>query len=292
MPNPPEPAADPRNLLSDRVRRGDYFFLDLTPDPTVDMAIVCGGREICDHTYLVDRPGFRYTSLEFVASGQGTLVLGGRRLDLVPGAAFSYGPGIPHRIEVAPRTSMVKYFVDFSGLRADEFVARAFPEAARWQVTSSTWVQRLFEDLKVAADSLQESRAEVCALIVRQLLSLLADRTHTGSPQDAQLSLKFRKLRSTLQDLALQGYRLEEAARVCGVSPSYLSRLFRRFDSVTPQRFLVQCRMAFAASLLLDPQLLVKEVALLAGYEDQYHFSRNFKVIYGCSPQAFRNLRT
>jgi len=283
---------DPQTFLSDKVRRGDYYFLDLMPDPATDLAVVCGGREVCDHTYLVDRPGFRYTSLEFVASGQGTLYLGDRCLDLVPGSTFSYGPGVPHRIEVAQGSSMVKYFVDFVGFRAEELVSRAFPEVRRWQVTSTAWVQRLFEDLKVAADSLQQSRTEVCALIVRQLLCLLVDRAHSGSPQDAQLSLKFRKLRANLQDIALKGYNLEEAARSCGVSPSYLSRLFRKFDSVTPQRFMLQCRMAFAASLLLDPQLLVKEVALLSGYEDQHHFSRNFKVVYGCSPEAFRKLRT
>ena len=153
-------------------------------------------------------------------------------------------------------------------------------------------MQRLFEDLKVAADSLQESRTVVCSLLVRQLLALLADRTLSGPHQDAGLSLRFRKLKAGLRDQALQGLSLDQAARSCGVSPSYLSRLFRKFDSVTPHQFLVRCRMALAASLLLDPQLLVKEVASLSGYDDPYHFSRTFKSVYGHSPEAFRRLRS
>lgn len=279
-------------LLSDRVTRGDYYFLDLTPDLESGLTVVCGGREVCDRTYVVDRPGFRYFSLEFVASGHGSLVLSGRRFPLVPGTVFSYGPGVAHRIEVTTPSPMVKYFVDFIGTEASGLVNQAYPGGQPWEVTATSWVQRLFEDLKVAADSLQESRALVCSLVVRQLLALLADRGLSGPPEDTQLSLRFRTLRSALKDLALQGVSLDEAARTCGVSPSYLSRLFRRFDTVTPHRFLVQCRMAFAASLLLDRQLLVKEVAVLTGYDDQYHFSRTFKEIYGCSPDSFRRLRT
>jgi len=287
----PPAASHPSHLLSDRVRRGDYYFLDLAPE-AAELAVVCGGREVCDQTYVVDRPGFRYFSLEFVAAGHGTLSLSGRRFSLVPGTVFSYGPGVPHRIEVTTPTPMVKYFVDFVGSQASGLVKEAYPEGHPWEVTATAWIQRLFEDLKVAADTLQESRTNVCALIVRQLLSLLADRGLSGTPEDTPLNLKYRNLRAALKDLALQGLGLEEAARRCGVSPSYLSRLFRKFDSVTPHRFLVQCRMAFAASLLLDPQLLVKEVAQLTGYDDQYHFSRNFKEIYGYSPEAFRKLRT
>jgi AraC-like DNA-binding protein len=186
---------------------------------------------------------------------------------------------------------MLKYFVDFVGIQAFNLVRRAFPEGIPWVVSTSAWIQRLFEDLKVAADSLSESRAEVCSLVVRQLLVLLTDRTLSSTLEEAGLTQRFRKHKNTLRELALKGVDLDQAAQACGVSASYLSRLFRRFDTVTPHQYLIRCRMAFAASLLLDPHLLVKEVATLSGYEDQFHFSRIFKTIYGRSPEAFRKLR-
>ncbi|MEI8094278.1 MAG: AraC family transcriptional regulator [Spirochaetales bacterium] len=278
------------NFLSQRVQRGDYYFLDLSPAPTSGLAVVCGGREVCDSTYVVDRANFRYQSLEFVASGQGVLVLEGRRHELGPGSVFCYGPGVAHRIEASPASSMVKYFVDFSGELGAELLARAFPESRPGRVTATGALARLFEDLKASADSLQASRAEVCSLIVRQILVLLTDRS-VAQPNDPG-SGRFRALKEKLRELATQGFGLEQAARECGVSPSYLARLFRRFDQQTPHQFLVQCRMALAASLLLDPQLLVKEVAALTGYDDPYHFSRCFKTVYGQSPEGFRRLRS
>lgn len=302
-------------FLSDRVKRGDYYFLDLNPDPVGSLSVVCGGRELCDENYLVDRKDFRYYSLEFVASGSGSVSLTGwtpgknsnkpekmseRTIDnktsaltfaLEPGTVFCYGPGIPHRIEAGNQSTMVKYFVDFSGSEAERLAAAAFPEGLPWIVASPDWIQRLFEDLKTAADTLTETRSAVCALIVRQILVMLADRSLSGMPGEMDRSLKFRELKGRLRELALQGCTLGEAAQASNISPSYLSRLFRRFDTETPQRWMMRCRMTFAASLLLDPRLLVKEVAALTGYEDQYHFSRTFKAIYGHSPDSFRRLR-
>jgi AraC-like DNA-binding protein len=47
-------------------------------------------------------------------------------------------------------------------------------------------------------------------------------------------------------------------------------------------------KMARAASLLLNRELLIKEVAQQIGFEDQYHFSKAFKRIYAVSPDSFR----
>jgi AraC-like DNA-binding protein len=278
-------------FLSDRVKRGDYYFLDLNPDPASTLSVVCGGREVCDHSYLVDRKDFRFYSLEFVAAGSGQVRLGDKDHLLEPGTVFCYGPGIPHRINADPATAMVKYFVDFSGTEAAILVKSSFPDGRPWAVSSAEWIQRLFEDLKSAADHLTESRIEVCSLIVRQLLVMLADRTLSGTAGELDRRTRFRNLKNRLRELALQGSTLGQAARDCGISSSYLSRLFRRFDTQTPQHWMTRCRMDFAASLLLDHRLMVKEVANLTGYEDQYHFSRIFKTIYGHSPETFRRLR-
>ncbi len=278
------------NFLSQRVQRGDYYFLDLAPSPSTGLVVVCGGREVCDENYLVDRPGFRFSSLEFVASGQGILIRDGQRFELGPGSVFGYGPGVSHRIETLPGSVLMKYFVDFSGDLGATLLAQAFPHGQPGRVSTSGTIQRLFEDLKTSADGLQNSRVEVCSLLVRQMLVLLTDRSVAREPEAG--SNRFSLLKNRLRDLAAQGLGLETAARECGVSPSYLARLFRRFDHVTPHQYLVQCRMAVAASLLLDAGLLVKEVAALTGYDDPYHFSRSFKAVYGQSPEAFRRLRS
>lgn len=278
-------------FLSAQVERGDYYFLNLTPDPHSDLEVVCGGREVCGKEYVVDRAGFRWWSVEFVASGLGQATIGTRTFALVPGTVFCYGPTTPHRLQVNQGSSLVKYFVDFVGSLGEQLALRAFPGAAPCLVAAGSRVQRLFEELKTCADTLGDTKAAVCRLLVQQLLTILPDKTMSSPFEERELLNKFQILKAKLSEQALENVTVEDVARSCGVSPSYLARLFRQFDQDTPHRYLLRCRMSFAASLLLDPQLLVKEVARMTGYDDQYQFSRTFKSIYGQSPNTFRRLR-
>jgi len=49
----------------------------------------------------------------------------------------------------------------------------------------------------------------------------------------------------------------------------------------------VRLKMRYAASLLLNPETLVKEVAHELDFSDPFHFSRSFKSVYGVSPEGF-----
>ena len=80
---------------------------------------------------------------------------------------------------------------------------------------------------------------------------------------------------------------VEEVADRLGLSPAYLTHLFRRFDRVTPYRYLVGLRMHHAAGLLLRSDATIKDVASHLGFADAFHFSRVFKSVYGVSPRRF-----
>ena len=70
---------------------------------------------------------------------------------------------------------------------------------------------------------------------------------------------------------------LQDITRHVGVGPTRLSRLFRRYQGLSPYQYLLHRKMALAAELLMDPTTLVKEAAARVGFTDQYHFSRCFE---------------
>ena len=53
----------------------------------------------------------------------------------------------------------------------------------------------------------------------------------------------------------------------------------------------MRLKMSRAASLLLIPGKLVKEVADEMNFNDPFHFSRSFKSVYGISPEQFMQRR-
>lgn len=77
-------------------------------------------------------------------------------------------------------------------------------------------------------------------------------------------------------------------AQVAGLSVSRLNVLFRQETGQSPLEFVRYTRIECARRLLGDPDLSVKEIAALAGFDDVYHFSKVFRRIDGVSPSRYR----
>ena len=82
---------------------------------------------------------------------------------------------------------------------------------------------------------------------------------------------------------------IEEIASVCGINRSYFGKIFRKSTGRSPQEFLMNYRMVKATELLKLTSLSIAEIGSAVGYENQLHFSRAFKTIYGISPREWRN---
>ncbi|CAI6045147.1 HTH-type transcriptional activator RhaR [Paenibacillus sp. JJ-100] len=71
-------------------------------------------------------------------------------------------------------------------------------------------------------------------------------------------------------------------------NPSYLSRFFKQEMGINLSEFIDDCRIRRAKELLLNQELMVREVALQVGYESPHSFTRLFKKLTGKTPQEFR----
>lgn len=82
---------------------------------------------------------------------------------------------------------------------------------------------------------------------------------------------------------------IEDIAAICGINRSYFGKIFRNSIGRSPQEFLMNYRMVKATELLKLTSLSIAEIGSAVGYENQLHFSRAFKTIYGVSPREWRN---
>lgn len=80
-----------------------------------------------------------------------------------------------------------------------------------------------------------------------------------------------------------------DLAKVCHVSRSHLSTLFKKEVGCSFPEYLVNFRIHKAAKLLKEENLRVSEVAELVGYQDVAHFSKIFKKYMGVSPKTVKH---
>lgn len=81
---------------------------------------------------------------------------------------------------------------------------------------------------------------------------------------------------------------VEDIAAFCNLNRNYLGKLFKESTNQTLQHFLMYYRMNRAAELLKFTDMTINEVGKACGYQNQLHFSRAFKNIFGISPNHWR----
>ena len=104
-------------------------------------------------------------------------------------------------------------------------------------------------------------------------------------PPNPKLSKVFRFIEANYH----QPITLGDVAQAAGYSPAYLTSLMRRQTGQTVQRWIIERRMVAARSLLLETDQAVEQIAAQVGYNNAVHFFRQFRQLYGTTPQAWRS---
>jgi AraC family transcriptional regulator len=95
-----------------------------------------------------------------------------------------------------------------------------------------------------------------------------------------------KRVREEIDDTAA-GVRVRDLAARAQVHPVYLARQFRRFYGSSVVSYIQRQRVTRAANLIGSSSLPLSAVAFHAGFADQSHLTRSFRVGTGFSPGAY-----
>ena len=76
-----------------------------------------------------------------------------------------------------------------------------------------------------------------------------------------------------------------QLARDVGLSTRQLERLFQKHLGCTPSRYYLEMRLNHARSLLQQTCMSVMNVALATGFVSASHFSKSYRLHFGCAPR-------
>ncbi|OON71118.1 helix-turn-helix domain-containing protein [Hymenobacter sp. CRA2] len=96
------------------------------------------------------------------------------------------------------------------------------------------------------------------------------------------------EIRKVVEAHADQPITVEDLAFLCNVSVSTFKRRFGRLYGTTPNKWLVQRRLATAADLLRQGSLKASDVYYRVGYQNMSSFIQSFKQTYGVTPKKFQ----
>jgi AraC family transcriptional regulator of arabinose operon len=82
--------------------------------------------------------------------------------------------------------------------------------------------------------------------------------------------------------------KISDVAKYVGLNRSYLTNIFKEKTGVSPQEYLIQCKLQMADKLLSETDNPIQEISRQVGYDNPLTFSKTFKKYYGNSPRAYR----
>ncbi len=156
-------------------------------------------------------------------------------------------------------------------------------------------VELLRETLARTAQAASRLREEQRGSVLGAMVQLLGAATASRAVQLDDVGWRVRAALAFIEtNLGDGGLDADHVAHAQGISRRRLDQLLLRSLGLSVTGQIWKRRLEQAAADLADPRyevLTVSQIAFGAGFEDAAHFSRAFKLKFGCSPRDWRASR-
>lgn len=276
---------------------GNIFFNIFPNENFIDLSMYQYGYEQCEPGHSFGPAARNHYLFHYVISGTGTLLANNAKEETVTypiksGQGFMIFPG---QITTYYADSILPWeytWIEFDGLRVKEALnlTDLSMNSPVYHSHSRDLREKLQEEMLYIAHHGKESPFHLIGHLYLFFDYLTQSSKSTKLVQSSKMSDYYIKEAIHYIEQNFQNnITIEEIAALCGINRSYFGKIFRKAIGRSPQEFLMNYRMVKATELLKLTSLSIAEIGCAVGYENQLHFSRAFKTIYGVSPREWRN---
>lgn len=257
----------------------------------IDLGLYQFGWERCDPLHQFGPAIRNHFLFHYVLSGRGMLEASFQKIIVEPGQGFLICPKLQSTYYADPNDPWTYAWVEFDGLRARECMTLAGLNEKQMIYTSAVpaaknKVEQYIMDIVDSADAAPIRLVGMAMVLLDEIVQTSKTKISTGNKRLRDFYM--REATDFISRNFQRDLSIEEIANVCGLNRSYFGRLFKDTYGESPQKFLINYRMAKAAELLKGTEASIAEISKSVGYENQLNFSRAFKNIFGISPSEYR----
>ena len=279
------------NLLASEghTSEAQYFFFDTSHKEEQGLSVMFGGFEKCTSDFEINRESFPYYVIEIPTKGRCSLEIEGDQYELKKGSLGGFSPGTPHHYRCDKNDPVEHIFIAFSGSEASIlFEKSSLSKDNVIPLARPSYSLFLAESILNKGLEKTESSHQLCCVYLKALFLEQGSNLVLSGHSDALAMDRFWKCRKYIDENYSSILSVAGVASACSIDIRYMSRLFKKYGNITPHKYIMQLKLSEAANRLLTTSLSVSEIGYLVGFEDPYHFSRNFKNLYSLSPLHYR----
>ena len=240
--------------------------------------------------FMISRPNGHkaYTFLHFTTPVQ--IQVQGHTVTARPGACIFYSPGHPQWFTSKEKLihNWMHVTGDFSSLLAELDIR----ENEILYPANPAFISEIFRNIEQEFYSDHPRKEALLDCYIREFLirfsrALTSDVSEPAATRADRL--KFAKVRHEILSQPEKKWTVQQMAALASLSPSRFHMLYKTVFGTSPLQDLIAARISCAKSMLLSNDTLpLQEIAERAGYNDQFHFIRQFKAATGKTPGQYR----
>lgn len=123
-----------------------------------------------------------------------------------------------------------------------------------------------------------------CMALLYQIFAQLQKQNYIPEKQYQAIQPAIQYIESNFLKEAIS---MERLTALCGISYSYLKKIFIRKFGVPPKKYILQLKIHYACDLLRSGLYSVTQISDMCGFSSIYYFSRQFKEYIGLSPTEY-----
>ena len=261
---------------------------------TDDIYLTICGIENCLPGYkfhTVDRPGYQ---LHVILSGKGVLSVDGNKQELHFGQMFITKPGEDTWYQADENDPWAYCWMTFDGNNAFRYAESAgFRNGVNW-IDCHVDEERFYNLVKRILDQPELTLANDLMRmgLLMEYIGLAIESNYKSEKvvrreyeytTDVYVGYAVNFMQSNYASV-----KVSDVARYIGIHRSYLTNIFKKKMGISPQEYLMQCKLKKSCELLLETQMPIQEISQQVGYDNPLTFSKIFKNFYGVSPKNYR----
>lgn len=240
------------------------------------------------HPYYTQRKDLSSYLIILTTGGQGVLEYRDRTYALKPGDLFLIDCKDLHTYYTPKGKTWNFHWVHFHGLNAPGYYAyykdRISPVIAVKNTKDFAGKLQRMIDLTV-------HKPRLYALIVANILSDMLTELilwSNGSTRDIDAPPYIDDMLKDMNKNFQKPLQLNHYGEQLGISPYYLSRMFKRYTGTTFQEYLIKNRLSEAKNMLRYTEKSIGSIAQAVGIDNPSHFINLFKAREGTTPHQYR----
>ena len=273
------------------------FFHIFPSENFIDLGMYQYGYEQCEPGHSFGPAARNHYLFHYVLSGTGTLMADNAKgetqtYSIKSGQGFLIFPGQITTYYADLRLPWEYVWIEFDGLRVKEALelTELSMNSPVYRSHSKDLREQLVNEMMYIVHHAKESPFHLIGHLYLFFDYLMQSSKSTKLVHSSKMSdFYIKEAIHFIEQNFQNNITVEEIASVCGINRSYFGKIFRKSIGRSPQEFLMNYRMVKATELLKLTSLSIAEIGSAVGYENQLHFSRAFKTIYGISPRQWRN---